>query len=538
MTSRARVRWRLLSAALLLALAAVMLATVRDYGMTGDEGVQHRYARRLLRWYASRGADGQAVADEDISMYGGAFELAAEGAASALPFDPFQTRHVVNVLFALAAFAAVLRMGRVLAGPAGGFASVLLLALTPPFYGHAFNNPKDIPFAATFAVAACVVLVASARPRLLAGDVLAAGLAIGLAAGVRVAGLALLGFALVLWAWVALVERSSAGSVESHPRAWGRLVLAWMAVVLVAWAVMVAVWPWAQTAPLRNPLRALRAFSRFWETMVVFYDGRYVPSGEVSRFYLPRWLALTLPEIYLVAALMGVARLGELVRPWPPAPARRVRLAQAGWLAAVAVVPVAWVVGARTPLYDGLRQFLFVVPILAVLAGVSAVSWLRARPWPPLRALGTGVLAALGLLTLADMVSLHPYEALYFNRLVAGGLARAVGRYDTDYWCLTYKEGIEWLLRRYAGADCGGEKIRVGGHSILLQVSYYLHRTEEGRRLFAPVSLDDDPHFALATTRFGDHLRTPGRLVHTVDRQGATLLYVFEVKAPPCAGAP
>jgi len=136
------------------------------------------------------------------------------------------------------------------------------------------------------------------------------------------------------------------------------------------------------------------------------------------------------------------------------------------------------------------------------------------------------------------MVSLHPYEALYFNRLVAGGLARAVGRYDTDYWCLTYKEGIEWLLRRYAGADCGGEKIRVGGHSILLQVSYYLHRTEEGRRLFAPVSLDDDPHFALATTRFGDHLRTPGRLVHTVDRQGATLLYVFEVKAPPCAGAP
>src|SRR5207302_1846789 len=54
-TSRARVRWRLLSAALLLALAAVMLATVRDYGMTGDEGVQHRYARRLLRWYATRG---------------------------------------------------------------------------------------------------------------------------------------------------------------------------------------------------------------------------------------------------------------------------------------------------------------------------------------------------------------------------------------------------------------------------------------------------------------------------------------------------
>jgi hypothetical protein len=112
-----------------------------------------------------------------------------------------------------------------------------------------------------------------------------------------------------------------------------------------------------------------------------------------------------------------------------------------------------------------------------------------------------------------------------------------VEKYDTDYWCLTYKEGAEWLLARYAQATCP-ERIRVAGNSILLQTSYYLKKTEEGRRLFTPVSLDDDPNFALATTRFGDHRHTPGRLVHTVDRQGATLLYVFEVKPPACAPRP
>ena len=104
-------------------------------------------------------------------------------------------------------------------------------------------------------------------------------------------------------------------------------------------------------------------------------------------------------------------------------------------------------------------------------------------------------------------------------------------KYDTDYWCLTYKEGAGGCSRRYAKSACP-EKIRVAGHSILLQTSYYLKKTEEGRRLFMPVSLDDRPNFAMATTRFGDHRRTPGRLVHTVDRQGATLLYVFEVEAP------
>jgi hypothetical protein len=517
-------RWRAAALLLLAVLTGVMLATVGDYGMTGDEGVQHRYARRVLRWYATLGADRSAVADEDISMYGGLFEAVAEGAALALPFDPYRTRHVVNVVFALAAVAAVVAMGRCLGGWRAGTLSAAFLALTPAFYGHAFNNPKDIPFAGTFAVAVWAILAASDRsPRLRRRDVILTGLAIGLAAGVRVAGIALFGFALVLWMGVSWVDRRQ--GVQ-------RLGGAWLAVVAIGWVVMLAGWPWAQVAPLSHPLRALGAFSRFWETMVVFYDGQYVTNGQVSRWYLPRWLALTLPETYFVAALMAVLRLAACLRARPWTPGDRVRLVQAAWIAGVAAVPVGWIVLRHTPLYDGMRQALFVVPLLAVLAGTAAAAaWSRKRS--RVDVVLTVVLGAAACLTLADMIALHPYEALYFNRLVAGGLGRAVERYDTDYWCLTYKEGAEWLLARYAGADCA-EKIRVGGHSILLQTAYYLKATDEGRRLFSPVTLDDDPNYALATTRFGDHQRTPGRLVHTVDRQGARLLYVFEVKPPAC----
>ncbi len=526
------------------ALALLMTATVGDYGMTGDEGVQHRYARRVLRWYATLGADRSAVADEDISMYGGFFEAIAEGAASLSPLDPYETRHVVNVVFALAAFAAVLRMGRHLVGPLGGLLSVGFLALTPAFYGHAFNNPKDIPFAGTFAVAASVLLVVSDRaPWLRARDAVAAAVAIGITAGVRVAGIALFGFALALWVAAAMARdvsgaRSADGqaAVEARVgegrRGWVRLGALWLVVVIGGWLVMLAFWPWAQVSPFLHPLHALGAFSRFWETMVVFYDGEYVPNGAVSRFYLPKWFALTLPETYVVAAGLAVLRLRDLARGRAFGPVRRLRLVQAGWILFLAVGPVAWAVVRHTPLYDGMRHFLFVVPLLAVLAGASAASYLQSRSGPS-RMVAGAALGALGALTAADMVALHPYQALYFNRLVAGGLARAVDRYDTDYWCLTYKEGAEWLMARYAGADCS-DKIRVAGHSILLQTSYYLRKTEEGRRLFSPVSLDDDPNFAMATTRFGDHRHTPGRLVHTVSRKGARLLYVFEVKPPPC----
>ena len=530
----ARERRSRIAAALLLGLLAiVMMATVRDYGMTGDEGVQHRYARRVLRWYATLGADRSAAAEEDISMYGGLFEALAEGAASRSPLDPYETRHVVNVVFALAAFAAVLRMGWHLAGPLGGVCSLLMLVLTPPFYGHAFNNPKDIPFAGAFAVAVCaILLVADRSPRLRGRDIVTAGLAIGATAGVRVAGIALFGFALLLWAAVALVRAREETPVTGRRDVW-RLAASWGAVVLLGWAIMVAAWPWAQVAPIRNPLRALGAFSRFWETMIVFYDGEYAANGTVSRWYLPTWFALTLPETYLIAAVLGLLRLRSLLRTRPLTPAMRVQLVQAGWLALVAVLPVAWAVARHTPLYDGMRHFLFVVPIAAVLGGVSVASFLRARGLRWDGRVAAAAVATMAAVTLADMIALHPYQALYFNRLVAGGLRGAASRYETDYWCLSYKEGAEWLVARYPAGRCA-EKVRVAGHSILLQTSYYLKKDAEVGRLFTPVSADDDPHFVLATTRFGDHLRTPGRIVHTVDRQGATLLYVFEVKPPAC----
>jgi hypothetical protein len=351
---------------------------------------------------------------------------------------------------------------------------------------------------------------------------------------VRVAGIALFGYALALW-WgsVLLLARDGSEPARTVWRGLARVAAAWGAVVALGWTVMLACWPWALDDPLRNPLRARQAFSDFWSSAGVFFDGRFVLSGEVSRFYLPKWLALVLPEIYLAALAMGVLRLLLLIRERPlPPPARR-KLFQAGWLAALVALPVAWVVATRTPLYDGMRHFLFVVPVLAVIAGASVATYLAAARRSMTKWVTSGALAVSCLVTAVDMVQLHPYQAVYFNRLLAGGLERALTRYEGDYWCLSYKEGTDWLKQHYAGARCG-ERIRVAGHSILLQTAYYLEKTEADRGRFKAVGVDGRPHFVLATTRYGDHLRTPGRLAYVVERQDAALGYVFETRRPPC----
>ena len=530
MSSSVDRRWRRLSLALLAVLAIVMFATVLDYGMTGDEGVQHRYGRKLVRWYATLGADPSTEPEGDMAMYGGAFEILAECAVLVSPLDVYETRHVVTVVFALAAFAATWRMGAYLGGEPAGFFALLLLILTPPFYGHSFNNPKDIPFAGTFAAAAAAVLLTSEHwPRPGWPRLLIVGALLGFNAGVRVAGLVLFPAAAALWAAMAWTKADA----QTRARALGRLALDGLGVLAVGWCVMLAFWPPAWSDPLRHPFRAWATFSRFWADAVLFFDGRFILSGEITRWYLPRWFTLTLPETYAVALALGLVPIVSTLRRWPWDGATVRRALRLGWVAVLGVAPVAWIVLRRTPLYDGLRHFLFVMPFLAVLAGTALAGFLRARRGRIDAWAGAALMAGGAALTLADMIALHPYQAVYFNRVVAGGLRHAVSRYETDYWCLTFKEGSEWLMRRYAGARCH-DRIRVAGHSTQLQTSYYFRKEDPHDRVFKPVGVGDAPHFVMATTRFGDHLQTPGRVVHTIDRQRATLMYLFEVQPPPC----
>jgi len=540
-SSRAAV---LASAGLLLALLVLMLATVADYGMTADEPVQNRYGNRLVRWYATLGEDRSAVEQHDTWLYGGFFELVAQAAEAISPFDTYETRHVVNTLFGFVGFLAVWWLGYELGGAATGLVSVLFLALTPEFYGHAFANPKDIPFASLFALAAAAALATSRRlPHPGAWALVGTGVAIGLTAGVRVAGIVLYGYTAVLWMGRVWLSRPGpAASSMSEPadvpstdgkgrRPIARVAGALVVLVVVGWAVMVAFWPYAQLDPVGNPFRAFRSFTHFWEGMRVFYDGELVRSGDVSRFSMPKLFALTLPETYFAAAVLGVGGLVATLRVRPSSRQALHRLFPGLCVAALAAAPLAWAVAMHTPFYNGNRHLLFIVPPLAALAATAVVTFLRGG-WPrSAKALAGVALTIAGAVTASDMVRLHPYQSLYFNRLVAGGLARAATRYETDYWCITYKEGLEWIVAHYSRPDIA-ERVRVAGHSVLTQVSYDLRRTHERRKRFRAVTVHDRPHLILATTATRDNERTPGRPVHVVERLGAPLLYVFEVMPP------
>jgi hypothetical protein len=145
----------------------------------------------------------------------------------------------------------------------------------------------------------------------------------------------------------------------------------------------------------------------------------------------------------------------------------------------------------------------------------------------PLRIATVSLLVALGGITIVDMIQLHPYEYAFFNRSF-GGLRAALGRYETDYWGVSHKEGVDWLIHNYKPEAPKGS-IRVANTAADFQTSYYLQGDRLQTERFTPVDKRDKPDVILSITRFDVHLRYPGKVLHVVKRMGTPLLYVVEL---------
>jgi len=440
---KARALFDRLSVAVLVAVAGVVLATFRDYGLGWDDYTHSEYGELLVRLYGSGFSDRRALSFVNLYMYGGGFDMLAAVVAKALPFTLFETRRLVGGLVGLVGLIATWRTSRRIGGPLAGFAALVLIATCPLFIGHMFMNAKDAPFATAMAILLyALVRMFEAYPQLTPATGLLAAGGLGLSIGSRIMG----GFGVIELA-AGLAFAASLDAIKHGVRGAAIRLARYVAWLLpgaaLAYAIMALVWPWSVTA-LFNPLRAVVYFSSFFEKpWRELFGGELILVTEMPRSYVPTLLALQLPEILLGLGLAGAAGAAIAVCRREVRQSRRVTLLV---VLIAAIAPIAAAVAARPAMYNGIRHFVFVLPPIAVLGGLAAawlLEWLWQRSARAASIAGLALIAATALPIIA-MARLHPYQYTYYNSL-AVGVAGARPRYMLDYWALSFKQASQGL---------------------------------------------------------------------------------------------
>jgi hypothetical protein len=529
--------WAAASAVGLLALCLLLAAFGRDAGMIWDELLQAEYGDQVLAWFRSGFADRRALDYLELYLYGGLFEAPAQWIATRSPFGLYETRHLLSGACAIAGVGAVWLTARRIAGPRAAFFAAALLATTPAWIGHGLFNSKDIPFGAAAAFVTYVAVRIATGPTVVSWRLaFLSSVTVGAAIALRPGGIFVAAYpwcGALVWVGSAALHRESRSPGAAIWQA-GRTTFARLLATLpVSWAIMLAAWPYAQVAPWSHPWHAIATASHYiWDGEMLF-RGTMVRSTQLPWDYLPRWFAITTPELHVLAMLAGIVALCAALNPrrsLPPVHAdSRVphRMRAVLVVALTIAAPLAGVWWERPVLYDGLRHFLFLFPSFAILEGVGLSCFVESAAIP--RWVRTAVAGAAGaalLLVVGDIVALHPYEYVYFNR-ASGGLSGAVGHYETDYWGASYKEGLAWTAAHLT-SPAPGQMLRVSScnDNSNRRLEYYRRRWPGVADRLRITGEYRDADVYLAITRYDCHKR-PGEVLHVVRREGAPLLYVI-----------
>ena len=266
----------------------VIFFTLTDYGLTVDEPPLLNYGRDIITWYRSGFEYQDIFQTTNTWLYGGIVHVAGYVASETLPLATYDAYHLVSIGIGFLGVVAAYRLGYLLGGGPAGVFVALFLILTPRYYGHAFNNPKDIPFAVFYLWSIYwIARDVGSLPELPRNWIWKTGLAIGLTLACRVNGVILFAYLGLFFGLRYLELLRQGNEIQSLARSF---VMQMTGIGVVAYVVMLPFWPWGLLNPVTGPFRAIGYFSQFIEPHYSFFGGQYMANTEIPWYYILQWL--------------------------------------------------------------------------------------------------------------------------------------------------------------------------------------------------------------------------------------------------------
>lgn len=434
-----RAAWRWFGLSLVVPITFLVVGVVvRDsVPETWDEQFDQDIGRFYLNDWSSRGVAGLEQRFIPLQRnYGPAFAVVVVGVHRLLHdrlgwvANQVASHHMATLAAAALGLWLVSCLGARLFGPAVGLVASVILALLPQFVAHSQNNLKDTPLAIAFTAAVLLFHLAVSRDSLWLFA--ASGVVVGYAYAIKPNGV-------FVWAVIGLWLLATQ---PARLRRWLRLAGGLALSAVTACLTVLAVWPYYRHAPLDRLLETLLTFRNHVYNELVFYMGQHLPAHDVPWHFPFVMLASNtpLPVLGLLAVSFVLLIRAWLARSADASPLTLLWL----WL----LIPPILQILSGAPMLDGIRHYLTVLPAMALLAAVGAwrVGEALVQRHRLLGVVWSVSLAIAAGLLVRTLLTLHPYEGVFFNCL-AGGTAGARERFELDYWGVSLAAAADWLNR-------------------------------------------------------------------------------------------
>ena len=471
-----------------------------------------------------------------LTAYLQSFELA----------DRVTVRHAATFVVGLFGIAALLPIGRLAMGRWAGLAAIALCLMTGYLYGSLFFTPIDVPFLAvmTWATLAITVMTRQVLPSWRATAVV--GLLTGLAIATRTGGI--ITHAYLLGAMILCVGEFWVRNARVTPRYIMQITMRYAAVVVIAWVVAIALWPWLQTG---NPWAQFKVALVHFATIPMSYEfpswGQRLWTDALPWSYIPDQLLARLPGAFLFllalaffSAMVGAADLvRQIATAWRDDRIAGLRTAVMTVARARAGLVVArpsffrWPSSSFSvrPSITGYGTYCSSFPCLRCMAGAGLRALLPLLRRAPIVAAVAGGAYAGGIV--ATLAALHPLEYVAMNALV-GGTRGAYERFELDYWSVAATEALRRLERR-VGYDTSVRSDETPP-SILICIPW--REPNVSAMLQRPWIVETDPDkadFIIATELWRCGRDQPVELIDEVKRFDRTFAWIYARRSIPAA---
>lgn len=431
-----------------IAFLFIGLNIFKDYGVHWDENANQNLGRRSAGYVHDLKFDYFSDESDRDLLRGATFELFLFFIEKKIlklsdSRDVILMRHlIIFLVFYLSVIFFYLLCSTIFKKWKIGLLGSLFLILHPKIFSHSFYNSTDISFLSLYILSMYSLTLYLEKKSFFRAAILA------LLCGILV-GISRLGFVVPLCAFIFIVVdllryRKNKEEVKKIVKSASLYF-----VLLVAFTILFSPVLWGN--PIKIFLHMCQAAQRRSRPpSPLDYNFKWL--ANTSWYYNFKWIALTTPLLY--SFNFGVGLLAFLIALFRRSMQSYSYKRNILLVIFLFFIPIMLFVILRVGLFDEWRHHYFVYPCFVVLslAGLTSLfEYIRVK----FKGLSYKIINTIFILIITFslmniiqfMIRYHPHQHIYANILAGKDMRRAKVNFALDYWGLSYRGALEYILR-------------------------------------------------------------------------------------------